>query len=156
MLLFAARQFRWRPSDGGEGGDVADAVVAFVHVEPEDVARPARSLRRAAKWLKWYLRKRGRDTVALHSFAHLGGRPATPEAARAWLEETGRRLAEAGYRVTSTPFGVSCGWILDCEPDGGAKVYLSTSDEAAGHGACGRKPDRPRHPDGDPSTGRRP
>jgi bisphosphoglycerate-independent phosphoglycerate mutase (AlkP superfamily) len=106
-------------------GEVADAVVAFVHVEVSDLVadREASAFRQALKHLKWLANKRALKQVVLHSFAHLGGDSAPPAAAQALLERLAGRLTENGYTTHVTPFGYSNQWELSVYGEGSAKVW---------------------------------
>lgn len=133
LLCFQAKRFWWRPfertlpgaADAAEAVEVRDAVVAFVHVERADVdGEGAESaFRQALKHVKWLANKRGLRTVVLHSFAHLGGDGAAPEAAQALLERLAARLTETGYAPHLTPFGWVNEWDLSVFGESLAKVW---------------------------------
>ncbi len=132
MLTFQAKRFSWVPFhrvwDGAgeaERGEASDAVVAFVHVEGKDVgsSRRASVFRQSLKHIKWLANKRKLRTIVLHSFTHLGGESAPPEAARAFLEDLAERLRHTGYIVHITPFGWVCEWELHVYGESIAKVW---------------------------------
>jgi hypothetical protein len=133
LLCFQAKRFWWRPyeqtlaeaADGGEPMEVRDAVVAFVHVERGDVEgeRADSVFRQAFKHLKWLANKRGLRTVVLHSFTHLGGDSADPQAAHAVLTRLAERLRETGYATHITPFGWFNEWDLSVHGESLAKVW---------------------------------
>jgi hypothetical protein len=132
ILTFLARRFAYRPSvqtlpdaPPAEGAEVADAVVAFVHVEGRDEPDEARAraVRMAGKHLKWLANKRELKNVVLHSFTHLGGENADPRAALAIFDELAERLRGTGYSVWITPFGYSCEWELSVHGETLAKVW---------------------------------
>lgn len=133
ILTFLAPSFSWKsfsktiePADPGPVDEAAeDAVVAFLHVEQTDVAedRRKRAIVRTLKHLKWIANKRGWRTVVLHSFTHLGGDSAPPDAARAFLRDLADRLERGGYATRCTPFGWFCSWSLDVAGESLAKVY---------------------------------
>ena len=80
-------------------------------------------LRHTLKHVKWIANNRALRTVVLHSFAHLGGVNASPEFARALMDELQERLSTTGYAVHQTPFGWFCSWDLAVYGDSLAKVY---------------------------------
>ena len=133
LLCFQAKRFAWRPfeatlpgaAEAHDAVEVHDAVVAFLHVECGDVEGEgsASAFRQALKHVKWLANKRGLRTVVLHSFAHLGGDSATPEAAQALLERLATRLADAGYAAHLTPFGWVNEWDLSVFGESLAKVW---------------------------------
>ena len=105
--------------------EVRDAVVAFAHVEAADVdpQRDASVVRQALKHLKWLANKRGMRTVVLHSFTHLGGDSAEPQAAQTLLTRLADRLRESGYAAHITPFGWFNEWDLSVHGESLAKVW---------------------------------
>lgn len=133
LLCFQARRFHWKtfervlPAAPERDIDVTveEAVVAFVHVERDDVVpeRAASVLRQAVKHLKWLANKRQMRVVVLHSFTHLGGDSAEPEAAGRFLEGLGERLGAGGYETHVTPFGYLNEWELSVHGESLAKVW---------------------------------
>jgi hypothetical protein len=113
LLLLYAHDYWLRPyeksvaeapdSDGelSAGG----AVVALVHVEPQDPANRAKLVTKAIKQIKWLAGKFDTHSVVLHSFAHLATLRAEPAEAEPLLANMQARLAAAGYSVQITPFG---------------------------------------------------
>ncbi len=133
LLCFQAKRFAWKPFEqtlatapppGGDQ-DVRDAVVAFVHVEQDDVRaeRAASVFRQTVKHLKWLANKRGMRAIVLHSFTHLGGDSADPAVAHALLQRLAERLAEGGYTTHVTPFGWFNEWDLSVHGESLAKVW---------------------------------
>jgi hypothetical protein len=133
LLCFQAKRFAWKPfertwPDAAEGGseiEVRAAVIAFVHVEHADTG-PERAdsvFRQAVKHLKWLANKRALRTVVLHSFTHLGGDSAEPQAAQALFERVAERLREVGYETYITPFGWLNEWELSVYGESLAKVW---------------------------------
>jgi hypothetical protein len=133
FLMFLAKQFTLNPfektlPDAGDGGGevrVTDAVVVFVHAEPQDEADPAGLETKFVKNVKWIAGKRAFKNVVLHSFTHLTKTSASPEFAEAFLQHAATRLRNAGYQVTLTPFGWVCEWDLSVFGEGLAKVFKS-------------------------------
>lgn len=133
LLCFQAKRFWWKtfektlpraPAVDVEAS-VKDAVVAFIQVEAgdADADREASVQRQAIKHLKWLANKRGFRAVVLHSFTHLGGSSAVPDAAHDMLRRLAERLAAAGYETHVTPFGYFNEWTLDVYGESLAKVW---------------------------------
>ena len=101
------------------------AVLAWVHVEPADLADQASTVRKTLKNLKWHARKVEVEQIVLHSFAHLAEETAEPEASRKILVEVGERLESVGYRVLHTPWGHFNEFSMHVEGPGIAKVFKS-------------------------------
>jgi len=81
------------------------AVVAFVHVEPQDVDGGTGAETKLVKNAKWLARKWSVTEIVLHSFTHLGEVKAAPEAAFKLLIGAAERLQKAGYDASLTPYG---------------------------------------------------
>lgn len=118
VLFLFCRRFAWVPAmktiesaPEAQPGTVADAVVAFVHVEPPDTAPGSSAETKLVKNAKWLARKWDTRLVVLHSFTHLAQEKADPEAARALLDRAQERLVSAGYESLQTPWG----YFLDLE-----------------------------------------
>ena len=131
--MFMAKEFTFRPfkktlseanDDGGEI-KVSDAVVVFVHSEPQDEIDSSGLETKFVKNIKWIAGKRGFQNIVLHSFTHLSEASATPQFAEVFLQSSAQRLRNTGYRVTSTPFGWVCEWELSVYGESLAKVFKS-------------------------------
>lgn len=112
VLFWYVDELSWRPArktleDAEEGspGEVARAVVAFVHVEPRDVDRAKKVETKLVKNLKWLAGKWDTETLVLHSFAHLGSEKADPAFAATLFAAARGRLEGVGYEVHETPWG---------------------------------------------------
>ena len=135
-LTFLAKRFSWTPhsktiedaDEPPEAGEVADAVVAFLHFEAKDEPpeERARVFKHVLKHLKWLAAKRELTNVVLHSFTHLGGVNADAAFARSLLVELAERLRATGYDVRITPFGWFNAWDLSVHGESLAKVWKET------------------------------
>ena len=135
LLTFQAKRFSWAPfsktledaPDPGNSQSIANCVVAFVHVEPDDLSkeRAPKVFKTALKHLKWLANKRGFRSIVLHTFAHLGGNNAEPEGSRALFDRLAERLRKTEYDVWITPFGYFCEWDLSVHGESLAKVWKS-------------------------------
>ncbi len=132
LLMFLAGRFTFRPyekiwpeaSDGDEV-EAAEAVVVFIHNEPQDEAAPSDLETKFVKNVKWIAGKRGLKSIVLHSFTHLAEASASPEFARAFIEGAAARLKNTGYQVQVTPFGWVGAWDLSVYGESLAKVFRS-------------------------------
>lgn len=112
VLFWYCDRFAWKPAfktleDAPEASaaEYEKVVVAFVHVEPEDVAAGSSAETKLVKNTKWLCRKWDVRQVILHSFSHLAEEKADPSAARGLLDRAQTRLQDAGYEAVQTPYG---------------------------------------------------
>lgn len=131
ILTFQAEHFAWRSfsktleevDEVEVDASVDDALVAFMHIEAQDTEPESKAFKRTLKHLKWLANKRDLTQVVLHSFTHLGGMNAEPDAAFAFMQRLSERLTHTGYQVQMTPFGYFCSWDLRVYGESLAKVY---------------------------------
>lgn len=133
LLTFLVDEFAWKSysktleqvEDQAVDDAVAEAVVAFMHIEGKDTEAETtdRAFKKTLKHLKWLANKRELKTVVLHSFTHLGGANAEPEAARAFMTRLDERLTATGYTVKQTPFGYFCSWNISVLGESLGKVF---------------------------------
>ena len=83
LLSYQAKHFSWEAfsqtipdADPQSNGAANDAAVVWMHVEWGDMEDRNRVFKHALKQIKWVANKKELKTIVLHSFAHLGGRPA--------------------------------------------------------------------------------
>jgi hypothetical protein len=114
VLFWYCDKFAWNPAiktldDAPDAAaDVHEkAVVAFIHVEPEDQEGHSSSETKLVKNAKWLARKWETSVIILHSFTHLGEEKAEPEAAKALLDRAQQRLETAGYKAFKPPTAIS-------------------------------------------------
>ncbi|MBW1841021.1 MAG: threonyl-tRNA synthetase editing domain-containing protein [Deltaproteobacteria bacterium] len=112
VLFWYCDRFDWTPAvktlddvPEAEPAENENAVVAFVHIEPNDVETGSSAETKLVKNAKWLARKWEITQIVLHSFTHLGEKKADPETARALLDRAQNRLKTAGYTVVQTPYG---------------------------------------------------
>lgn len=133
LLMFLGKKFAFHPfekmlpdaNDAGGDVQVGNAVVVFVHAEPQDEADPSGLETKFVKNVKWIAGKRELKTIVLHSFTHLAETSASPQFAEAFLQGAATRLRNTGYQVTITPFGWVCEWELSVFGETLAKVFKS-------------------------------
>jgi len=130
VLFWYCDKFAWSPSiktldDAPDA--TADAwensVVAFVHVEPNDVDRQSSAETKLVKNAKWLARKWETKRIILHSFTHLGEKKAQPEPAKALFDRAQTRLEAAGYDTIQTPYGHFNDLSIDAQGHPLARIY---------------------------------
>lgn len=112
VLFWYCDNFAWRPTQktlpdappAAPGGQ-SQAVVAFVHIEPDDTSEGSTAETKLVKNTKWLARKWEVREIILHSFSHLGDKKADPEKARILLGRARERLIIADYHCHQTPYG---------------------------------------------------
>ena len=112
ILFWYCDRFNWKPAfqalpDASEAkpAENENSVVAFIHIEPKDVASESAAETKLVKNAKWLARKWKVKKIILHSFTHLGQEKAEPIEARALLDRVQKRLENADYSAVQTPYG---------------------------------------------------
>jgi len=112
VLFWYCDRFDWTPAFQAlpDASDAApseneNTVVAFIHIEPQDVESKNSAETKLVKNAKWLARKWKIKQIVLHSFTHLGQEKAEPSKARALLDRVQQRLEDADYSVIQTPYG---------------------------------------------------
>ena len=92
VLFWYCDRFDWTPAvktlddvPDAEPAENENTIVAFVHIEPNDVTTGSSAETKLVKNAKWLARKWEITQIVLHSFTHLGEKKASPETARALL-----------------------------------------------------------------------
>ena len=133
LLCFQAKRFWWKTyskslsdvPDQDIEKEVKEGLIVFFHSEAadEEESRRGSVLRQSLKHIKWLANKKKLQNIVLHSFAHLGGKDASPPFAQALIGELAQRLRDTDYHVQITPFGYFCEWDLSVHGDSLAKVW---------------------------------
>jgi len=130
VLFWYCDRFAWNPAiktldDAPDAAaDVHEkAVVAFIHVEPEDVEDHNSAETKLVKNAKWLARKWETSVIILHSFTHLGEEKAEPEDAKALLDRAQQRLESAGYKAFQTPYGYFNDLTIQAQGHPLARIY---------------------------------
>jgi len=130
VLFWYCDTFAWNPAikaldDAPDAAaDVHEkAVVAFIHVEPEDVEDHNSAETKLVKNAKWLARKWETSVIILHSFTHLGEEKAEPEDAKALLDRAQQRLESAGYKAFQTPYGYFNDLTIQAQGHPLARIY---------------------------------
>ena len=132
VLFWYCQRFDWQPSlktleaaPEARPASLKNTVVAFIHVEPADVAAGSSAETKLVKNAKWLARKWDVSSVVLHSFTHLGEEKASPEEALSLLERARARLEGAGYSAPITPYGYYNDLIIEAPGHPLARIYKS-------------------------------
>jgi len=113
LLMLYCSRFSYRTSVKGlenveevqEENTFENALVGFIHVEPEDEQKLSAVETKLVKNLKWAARKNETNRIVLHSFAHLSEKKGDPEVTKKLFNNAEERLKSAGYETAQTPFG---------------------------------------------------
>ena len=130
VLFWYCNQFSWTPAiktleqvPDAEPDSYSNTIVAFVHVEPDDLDIGSSSETKLVKNSKWLARKWDVKTIILHSFTHLGKEKADPEKAGQLLQKAENRLTKAGYKTLQTPYGYFLDLLIQAEGHPLARIY---------------------------------
>lgn len=89
-----------------DGKTISNAILAFVQVEQTDEENDVKSReKKLVNHLKWVARKNDCNFIILHSFAHLSESKASAEFTKTLFDDAEKRLLNAEFLVTQTPFG---------------------------------------------------
>ena len=112
VMFWFCDTFAWTPTlktldhvPDGVPGQVDQAVVAFIHVEPGDVEPGSSAETKLVKNAKWLARKWEVTSILLHSFTHLGEKKADADRAARLIAQAGQRLVKSGYDARQTAYG---------------------------------------------------
>lgn len=112
VMFWYCDRFAWTPTlktldhvPDSEPSGQTDVVVAFIHVEPQDVEAGSSAETKLVKNAKWLARKWEVTAILLHSFTHLGEKKADPDRAGQLIRRAGQRLEAAGYQARQTAYG---------------------------------------------------
>ncbi|MHB2148524.1 threonyl-tRNA synthetase editing domain-containing protein [Calditrichota bacterium LG25] len=113
LLMLYCTRFAYRTSIKGleeieekdEKAAFENALVAFIHVEPQDAENLSNVQTKLVKNLKWAARKNETNRIVLHSFAHLAEAKGDPKITQQIFDNAEERLKNAGYETAQTPFG---------------------------------------------------
>jgi hypothetical protein len=130
VLFWYCDRFDWKPAfqalpdaSEAEPADNENCVVAFIHVEPQDLESESSAETKLVKNVKWLARKWKITEIILHSFTHLGEEKAEAGEARALLGRVQKRLENAGYAVAQTPYGYFLDLVIQARGHPLARVF---------------------------------
>lgn len=118
-VIFYANEFSWKAADRADNDDdyhgdtMENAVVAFVHAEPDDTEPDKNIAARFLKQIKQIARKWQTKNIVLYSFSHLGEEKADPKVAKNIIKKIRKRLTDVDYEVKCTPFRCFVDFKLD-------------------------------------------
>jgi len=93
------------------GGEIKQAIVAFIHGEAQDEEKASKVETKLIKNIKWLAGKLNCTHIVLHSFAHLAETKSDPDFLKGLFDRAQQRLINVGFQVEQTPFG----YFLDIE-----------------------------------------
>ena len=113
LLMIYCTDFSFEPRhksleswpEEGKSAVYKDVVVAFIHMEEEDIDKGKPWMKKFLNYLKWAARKNETKNIILHSFAHLSNSKAGAEETKSTLDAAQERLEDSAYIVAQTPFG---------------------------------------------------
>ncbi|GAB6886970.1 hypothetical protein JCM13304A_04680 [Desulfothermus okinawensis JCM 13304] len=132
LLLWYCDVFAWNPSiktieqaGQAKAETYEKVVVAFIHVEPQDVKPGSSAETKLVKNVKWLARKWNTKRIVLHSFSHLGEEKAEPDLAKKLFDNALKRLNNAGYEAVMSPYGYFNDLEIKAPGDPLARIYKS-------------------------------
>ena len=133
LLIIYANRFAYKTTlktlDSEDARDekqtVEEALVGFIHVEPQDEERGSAVETHLIKLLKWAARKNETQRIVLHSFAHLAEEKGSPEFTKKLLDSAQERLVKSGYEALQTPFGFFLDLHVDAPGHPLARIFKS-------------------------------
>ena len=130
VLFWFCDSFAWAPAvkalpEAGlaESGEETATIVAFIHVEPQDMQRDSSAETKLVKNAKWLARKWQTKNILLHAFNHLGERKTEPAQAKTVLDRVAERLEKAGYHATQTPYGYFLDLVMHAPGNPLGRIY---------------------------------
>ena len=114
LLMLYVTKFSYVPTiktlndfqEESKGKTYTNALVGFIQVEEHDTEKEILKVEKnLVKNLKWGARKNDTNFVVLHSFAHLSESKASPEFTKRIFDLAEKRLQNAAYETSQTPFG---------------------------------------------------
>lgn len=130
ILLWYCDKFNWTPAiktlenaADSSPGEYQNAVVAFIHIEPEDIHESSSAEKKLLKNLKWLSKKWQQCPIILHSFTHLGEHKADASDAQALLNRVEERLKKVNYEVLQTPYGYFLDLDMQAKGHPLARIY---------------------------------
>jgi hypothetical protein len=133
LLMFDTNEFWYKPfsktietaPDAGQEELFPDSLVIFINVEAEDEARNGKVVKKAVDHILWLAKKTSRNSVVLHSFAHLSDSKSSPEYAQIALAGINNGLKAKGLKTRITPFGYFLEFRIHVKGESLAKVWKS-------------------------------
>ena len=113
LLMFDTGEFWYRAHSSPETvaetteteEKITNAIVVFIQAEKVDEDRQNAVVKKAMDHIVWLTKKNERNTILLHSFAHLSESKSDPAVAQDLIRVLEEKLRTKGYIANSTPFG---------------------------------------------------
>lgn len=130
VLFWYCDKFSWAPAmktletmPEAEKGTYQEVLVAFIHVEPQDLIEGNSAEKKLLKNIKWLAKKWDNKKVILHSFTHLGEEKADAGEALNLLNRIEIRLKNVDYEVIQTPYGYFLDLDMQAKGHPLARIY---------------------------------
>ncbi len=101
-----------------------NVLVAFIQMEEKDEVIAQKIETKLVKNLKWGAKKNNTKRIVLHSFAHLSTSKATPEKTKTLFDAVEKRLQNADYTTSQTPFGYFLDINVEAPGKSAARIFL--------------------------------
>lgn len=109
-----------------KGDTIKDAILAFIQVEESDEEKDVKSReKKLVNHIKWTARKNDVKRVILHSFAHLSESKASIEFTKEVFDLAEKRLQNADFETSQTPFGYFLDLKIDAPGYSLARIWAS-------------------------------
>lgn len=109
-----------------KGDTIKDAILAFIQVEESDEEKDVKSReKKLVNHIKWTARKNDVKRVILHSFAHLSESKASIEFTKDVFDLAEKRLQNADFETSQTPFGYFLDLKIDAPGYSLARIWAS-------------------------------
>lgn len=134
LLMFHCKVFWYKVGRPGLEGALCsesneakynNCSVVFIHIEPKDVSKSNKVIRKAINNVTWYKRKTGASTIILHSFAHLAEEKADAVDAKKILDAIYTKLKNKIEEVHITPYGCFLEFRMHVFPTPISRVFKS-------------------------------
>jgi len=125
LLMIYCNSFYYKTSiknldsveDYEKSESIENTLVAFIQAEEKDEENIKKIETKLIKNIKWAAGKNDTKRIVLHSFAHLSTSKASPDITKKLFDNAQKRLENAGYTTSQTPFG----YFLDLKVDAPGK-----------------------------------
>ena len=134
VLVIYVNEFSYFPAEKNleevetisQGDSFKDAIVAFIQVEEQDEEKDVKSReKKLVNHIKWTARKNNVKRVILHSFAHLSESKASVAFTKELFDLAEKRLQNADFETTQTPFGYFLDLKIDAPGFSLARIWAS-------------------------------
>ncbi len=105
--------------------ELSNVLVAFIQAEENDENNLNSVEKKMVKQIKWAASKNNTKKILLHSFAHLSESKAKPEFTKELLDKAQKRIENADYVTSQTPFGYFLNLKMEAPGYSLARIFKS-------------------------------